>query len=60
MTKATVTLNGLTHTFPHDINVLLVSPAGSNVLLMSHTGGGHAVTNITLTFDDTAANALPD
>jgi uncharacterized repeat protein (TIGR01451 family) len=58
--KATVTLNGLTHTFPHDINVVLVDPAGTNVLVMSHTGGGYAVSNINLTFDDAAAATLPN
>ena len=57
---ATVTLSNVTHSFPHDINVLLVSPSGSNVLLMSHTGGGHAITNTTLTFDDVAAQKLPN
>lgn len=58
---AAVTLNGLAHTFPHDIDVVLVSPAGTNVLVMSHTGGGHAVTNINLTFDDDAASGtLPN
>jgi len=60
VTKATVTLNGLTHGFPQDVNVLLVSPAGGTVLLMSHTGGGYSVTNLTLTFDDAATNALPN
>jgi uncharacterized repeat protein (TIGR01451 family) len=60
VTKATVTLNGLTHTFPHDVSVLLVGPAGGNVLLMSHTGGGHSVTNLTLTFDDAATATLPN
>ena len=60
VTKATVTLNGLTHGFPHDVNVLLVSPAGGTVLLMSHTGGGYSVTNLTLTFDDAATNTLPN
>ncbi len=58
---ATVTLSNLTHSFPHDISVLLVSPSGSNVLLMSHTGGGHAINNpINLTFDDTAGTNLPN
>ncbi|MGD0259138.1 MAG: protease pro-enzyme activation domain-containing protein [Verrucomicrobiota bacterium] len=60
VTKATLGLNGLAHTFPHDVNVLLVSPAGSNVLVMSHTGGGYAVTNINLVFDDAATVSLPN
>jgi uncharacterized repeat protein (TIGR01451 family) len=60
VTKATVTLHELTHGFPRDINVLLVSPTEGNVMLMSHAGGGHAVTSpITLTFDDAAASLLP-
>ncbi|MCX6925477.1 MAG: hypothetical protein NT154_20055, partial [Verrucomicrobia bacterium] len=57
---ATVTLYHLTHSFPHDVNVLLVSPSGSNVLVMSHTGGGHGVTNLSLTFEDGAAGYLPN
>ncbi len=58
--KATVTLNGFTHSFPHDVDVLLVSPSGTNVLVMSHTGGGYAVTNLMLTFDDAASGFLPN
>jgi len=58
--KATVTLNGFAHQFPHDVSALLVSPAGRNVLLMSHTGGGHSVSNLTLTFDDAAGSTLPN
>jgi uncharacterized repeat protein (TIGR01451 family) len=59
VTKATITLYGLTHMFPRDINALLVSPTGGNVLFMSHVGGGHAVTNpVTLTFDGAAASGL--
>ena len=60
VSQAVVTLNGLSHSFPHDVSVLLVSPAGSNVLVMSHTGGGHRVSNISLTFDDTATVSLPN
>ena len=59
VTKATVTLKGLTHSFPRDVNVLLVSPAGNKVLVMSHTGGGYSVTNLTLTFDDSVSATLP-
>jgi uncharacterized repeat protein (TIGR01451 family) len=59
VSKVTLSLNGLTHSFPSDVNVLLVSPAGTTALLMSHSGAGHAVTNVNLTFDDAAAGALP-
>jgi uncharacterized repeat protein (TIGR01451 family) len=57
--KAVVTLKGLSHSFPRDINALLVSPSGDKVLLMSHTGAGYSTTNITLTFDDSAVTNLP-
>lgn len=56
VTKATVTLRGLTHSFPQDLSALLVSPTGGSVLLMSHAGGGHSVSNLTLTFDDAGAS----
>jgi uncharacterized repeat protein (TIGR01451 family) len=60
VSKATVTLNGFTHTFPHDVNVLLASPAGQELVVMGHAGGAYAVTNpITLTFDDAASLFVP-
>jgi uncharacterized repeat protein (TIGR01451 family) len=59
VSKVTVTLNGLTHSFGRDVNVLLANPAGGNVKLMSHAGGAHALTNLTLTFDDAALVPLP-
>jgi uncharacterized repeat protein (TIGR01451 family) len=55
----TVTLHGLTHSFPRDVNVLLVNPAGASTLVQSHAGGGYGVTNVTLTFDDAASGPLP-
>jgi hypothetical protein len=57
--KATVTLNKLTHSNPHDVSALVTSPSGTNTLLMSHVGGdGYSATNLVLTFDD-AAGSLP-
>ena len=58
VSKATATLHGLTHSFPSDIDVLLVSPAGRNVLLMSHDGGAHGLTSVEFTFDDSAASSV--
>ncbi|HWY77830.1 MAG TPA: proprotein convertase P-domain-containing protein [Verrucomicrobiae bacterium] len=63
VSKVTVTLNNFNHSFPHDVDVLVVSPSGSSgaqsTLVMSDTGGAHAVTNVTLTFDDAASTFLP-
>jgi hypothetical protein len=57
--KATVTLNRLTHSNPHDVSALVTSPNGTNTLLMSHVGGdGYSATNLVLTFDD-AFGSLP-
>jgi uncharacterized repeat protein (TIGR01451 family) len=55
----TVTLTNITHTFPDDIDVLLVGPGGQNVLLMSDVGGGSNISGVTLTFADTG-EPLPD
>jgi subtilisin-like proprotein convertase family protein len=57
ITKATVTLDGFTHTYPSDVSVLLVGPNGQGVVLMSQAGSGnYPVTNVFLTFDDSAPN----
>src|SRR5207248_7737953 len=59
VSKARVTLNGLSHSFPRDVNALLVGPTGANVLLMSHAGGAHSLPNVTRTFHDSASVPLP-
>ncbi|HQL78410.1 MAG TPA: S8 family serine peptidase, partial [Verrucomicrobiota bacterium] len=60
ISKITVTLNDLTHTWPDDLDVLLVGPQGQSVLLLSDAGGGNNMTNLTLVFDDAALAPLPD
>jgi len=59
VTKVTATLSNINHGYTLDVDVLLVSPSGQEVVLMGDTGGPHSLTNVTLTFDDAAANKLP-
>ncbi len=57
-----VRLIGYNHTFPDDVDVLLVGPAGTaaqSVVLMADVGGGSDVVNVDLVIEDGAA-AMPD
>lgn len=58
ITSVSVTFWDLSHTWPADIDALLVSPAGGTVMLMSDAGGDYAVDDIDVTFAD-GAPALP-
>jgi subtilisin-like proprotein convertase family protein len=60
VSKVTVTLKNMNHTFPDDIDVLLVGPGGQKLLLMSDAGGSVDLVNNTYTFDDTAAATMAD
>jgi Ca2+-binding RTX toxin-like protein len=59
ITNVDVRFENLTHTFPDDIDALLVGPGGQSVLLMSDTGGSNDI-NVDLTFSDTTTTSLPD
>jgi subtilisin-like proprotein convertase family protein len=50
----------LTHTFPDDLDIMLVGPGGQNALIMSDVGGDVNASGVGLTLDDAAANSLPD
>jgi subtilisin-like proprotein convertase family protein len=50
--KVTATITGFNHTFPADVDILLVGPAGQSVLLEGGAGGGTDVVNVNLTYDD--------
>jgi len=55
-----ITLTGLTHTFPADLDFLFVGPDGTNLEFWSDAGGGTAISipqNITIR--DSAAALLP-
>src|SRR5206468_3408590 len=60
VTNVTVDLTGVSHTFPDDIDIMLVGPGGQNTLIMSDAGGGGDIVSLNFTFDDAAAAPLPD
>jgi subtilisin-like proprotein convertase family protein len=53
-----VNLSGLAHTFPADIDILLVGPQGQQVVLLSDAGGGTDITGVNLTLDDAAPTVV--
>ena len=57
-----VTLLGLRHSFPDDLDIALVGPTGQAIKLMSDAAGGGAneLSGVDLTFDDFAPGFLPD
>jgi len=57
--KITATLSNFNHSFPNDVQALLVGPTGQKAVLMAGTGGPYVVTNATLVFDDAAIGYLP-
>jgi subtilisin-like proprotein convertase family protein len=57
--KAAATLIDISHTFPADLDILLVGPQGQKVLLMSDVGAGFDLNSLTLRFDDDAPATLP-
>lgn len=50
--EVTVTLSGLTHTRPDDLNILLVSPTGAQCVLMSDVGGNDMIADVEYIFAD--------
>jgi uncharacterized delta-60 repeat protein len=55
---ARVSLYGLSHTFPGDIDILLVAPSGQKTVLMSDRGGSTDIFDVNLTFDDTVTTIV--
>lgn len=58
--RVRVTLTNLAHTYPDDLDALLVGPGGQSVLLLSDVGGETAVTGVNLTLDADTTLRLPD
>ena len=62
VTDVNVSVSGLSHSYPDDIGLLLVSPTGQSAILMTDSGGDldHPASGIDLTFDDAASGPAPD
>ncbi len=60
ITDVDVTLTGVSHTFPDDVDVLLVGPTGLTTVLMADAGGSGDLVTVNLSFDDAASTSLPD
>ncbi|HWQ92939.1 MAG TPA: hypothetical protein VN673_14780, partial [Clostridia bacterium] len=59
VSKVAVLLFNVSHSFPRDLNLMLVAPDGAKALLMAHAGGAHALTNVSFGLDEGAAAVLP-
>src|SRR5204863_1640208 len=57
--KATITLTNFSHTHPNDVDIMLATPAGQNMLLLANNGGANAINNVMLTLDDGGATPVP-
>ncbi len=60
VTSVTVEVNGITHTWPDDIDLLLVGPGGENLVILSDVGDSIDIAGVSLLLDDAAGAALPD
>lgn len=59
--RVTAELSGLSHQFPHDMDVLLVNPTGIGVILLSDAASGADPVDATLVFADEALRSVsPD
>jgi len=60
ITVKSVKLGNVNHSFPDDMDIVLVSPTGQAVILMSDAGGGTDEIGLDYTFDDAAATTMAD
>lgn len=58
VTVKNVTLTNMNHTWTSDVDIVLQSPTGENVILLSDFGGSNDLSNTTITFDDAAATTV--
>ena len=59
VTSVSVALVGLSHTYPGDLDFLLVGPNGTNLEFWSDAGAGFAIFDRTFVIADSAGSSLP-
>jgi subtilisin-like proprotein convertase family protein len=59
LSRVEVVLRNLRHAYPGDLDILLVSPSGAKIMLMSDAGSSFAVTNATLVFHPDSDGLAP-
>ena len=60
VSSVSVTIHGLTHSSPQDLDMLLLGPSGQTFHFWSDAGGANAVSDITVNVADDGATPLPD
>ncbi|HEY6803935.1 MAG TPA: S8 family serine peptidase [Pyrinomonadaceae bacterium] len=60
VSKVRVTLKNISHTFPDDVDVMLVGPTGRKFIILSDAGDTNDWVGATITLDDDAAAPLGD
>jgi hypothetical protein len=61
VTDVNVRINGLTHTFPDDVGLMLVGPGATRFMVVqSDVGGGTDTAAVVYTLDDQAAAGIPN
>jgi proprotein convertase P-domain-containing protein len=58
--KVRVILDGVFHTNPDDIDMMLSGPGGQNAKIMSDVGGTQDLGGLSLILDDSAGSSMPD
>jgi hypothetical protein len=59
-TRVSVRFTGFSHTFPDDMDWLLVGPLADTLIFLSDVGGSADMVNFDVTIDDAAAATIPD
>lgn len=60
VTSVSVSINGLSHSNPDDLDMLLIAPNGLSFHFWSDVGGSTDVESLTVTVADNGAETLPD